>query len=49
MDFASSTRTADEVERDCREVICGAPTTFQGYGTDRYVILLSTFKEMEYI
>ena len=29
MYFASSTRAADKVERDCCEVICDAPTIFQ--------------------
>ena len=33
MDFASSTRVAENrtMERDCCELICGPPTTFQGY------------------
>ena len=37
MDVASSTRAAekqDKMERDCCEFICGAPTTFQGYGIE---------------
>ena len=36
MDFASSTRAAekDKMERDCCEFICGALTTFQGYGIE---------------
>ena len=36
MDFASSTRAAENrsMERDCCEFICGAPTTFQGYGIE---------------
>ena len=35
IDFASSTRAAKgKMERDCCEVICGAPTTLQGYGMD---------------
>ena len=32
MDFASS--ATDKVERDCCKFICGAPTTFQGYGIE---------------
>ena len=35
MDFANSTRAAEKqemAERDCCEVICGTPTTCQGYG-----------------
>ena len=24
----------DKMERDCREFICGAPMTFQGYGIE---------------
>ena len=33
MDFASSARAAENrMEKDCCEFICGAPTTFQGYG-----------------
>ena len=37
MDFASSIRSSlgeDKIERGCFEVICGAPTTLQGYGRD---------------
>ena len=38
MDFASSTRAAENrtlrKEMDCCELICGAPTTFQGYGIE---------------
>ena len=37
MDFASSTRAAekqDKMERGCCEFICGAPTSFQGYGIE---------------
>ena len=37
MDFASSTRAAEKqvkMERGCCEFICGAPTTFQGYGIE---------------
>ena len=39
MDFASSARAAENrtrclMERDCCEFICGAPTTFQGYGIE---------------
>ena len=35
MDFASSTRAAENRSRwDCCEFICGAPTTFQGYGIE---------------
>ena len=37
MDFASSIRAAekkDKVERDCCEIICGVPTTLQGYGIE---------------
>ena len=36
-DFASSIRGSlgeDKIERDCFEVICGAPTTLQSYGID---------------
>ena len=36
MDFASSKQY--KMERDCREFICGAPTTFQGYGENRIEI-----------
>ena len=32
MDFVISTRAAEN--RDCCELICGAPTTFQGYGME---------------
>ena len=37
MDFASSTRAAEnrtKMESDCPEFICGARTTFQGYGKE---------------
>ena len=32
MDFASSTQA--KLERDCCELTCGAPKTFQGYGIE---------------
>ena len=37
MEFATSTRAdekQDKMKRDCWENICGAPTTFQGYGIE---------------
>ena len=34
MNFASSTRAAEKMERDYCKLICGAPTTFKGYGTE---------------
>ena len=39
MDFASSTRAAEnKMEKDCCEFICGAPTTFKGYGIDEIML-----------
>ena len=34
MDFASSTRAAENRSRDCCKFICGAPMTSQGYGIE---------------